>query len=157
MQRSGRKNLRLQEKLDAIQREISRVETDIKGISRAVDTSDPEEAFRRLKQVPGVPVAAIPVTRMPQMAGQRQSPEELPEVQMSSNSVYRGATGIPEATGMAAMPKVTPDQRFATYFGSGNLHSVRPLRQERRVQRNKALFMVCIAVLLIFWVIKMIL
>jgi len=116
MQRPGRKNLRLQEKLDAIQREIARVEGDIKGISN-----------------------------------------EFPERQPGSTPVYRGTAGAPDDGLTAPVPRTVPDQRFTTYFGSSGLHSVRPLRQERRVQRNKAIFMLCIAGLVIFLVLKMIL
>jgi len=158
MQRPGRKNLRLQEKLDAIQREIARVEGDIKGISSAVDVPDQDEALRRLKQVRGLtPTPLVPASRPFATGSSREGAEEFPERKPGSTPVYRGTEDTPDDGLTAPVPRTVPDQRFTTYFGSSGLHSVRPLRQERRVQRNKAIFMLCIAGLVIFLVLKMIL
>jgi hypothetical protein len=158
MQRPGRKNLRLQEKLDAIQREIARVEGDIKGISSAVDAPDQDEALRRLKQVRGIaPTPLVPTSKPFATGSARQDADEFPERQPGSTPVYRGAAGVPDGGLTEPVPRTVSDQRFTTYFGSSGLHSVRPLRQERRVQRNKAIFMLCIAGLVIFLVLKMIL
>jgi hypothetical protein len=54
------------------------------------------------------------------------------------------------------LPRPVPDQRFQTYFGTGSLHSVRPLRQERQVQRNKAIIMLILAAMLVYGVINLI-
>jgi len=43
------------------------------------------------------------------------------------------------------------DQRFADYL-STSFQSVRPLRHERRIQRNKAILMIILAGLALFWV-----
>jgi hypothetical protein len=134
MKRASRTNPRLQEKLEALQRELSRVETDIKGISRAVESSDPDQISRNLRRVNVEPTlrdvpAARDIARMP--APVMEEMDDVPA------------------------PKPVPDQRFATYFGTGSLHSVRPLRQERRVQRNKAVVMLILATLILYGVIKM--
>jgi len=157
MQQSGRKNPRLQEKLDAIQREISRMESEIKGISRAVETPDSIEALRRLKQVPGL---ASPVTPVIKPAASDLSGTSLAEdvsVRYSSPGMPdRLRPCLPDESASLQIHKPIPDQRFNTYFGTGSLHSVRPLRQERRVQRNKAIFMLIVAGLLIVLVLKLI-
>jgi len=141
MPRSRPVNPRLQEKLNALQRELTRVETDIKGISRAVEAPDPDEAMRRLRRVSttALPPGAAPAAR----TGYFEAPKPP-----------TGVTLAP-AEGEAGLPKPVADQRFATYFGSGSLHSVRPLRQERRVQRNKAIVMLILAALLLYSVAKM--
>lgn len=154
MQRPGRKNPRLQGKLDAIEREISRMESEIRGISRAVETPDSMEALRRLKQVHGTGSNIItPTSGTPGVL--------VPEGSTSSRFAVSGvptrpAQAVVDAVTAVQLPKAVPDQRFNTYFGTGSLHSVRPLRQERRVQRNKAIFMLIIAGLLIVMVLKMI-
>ncbi|MBN1672973.1 MAG: hypothetical protein JXR37_18150 [Kiritimatiellae bacterium] len=45
------------------------------------------------------------------------------------------------------------DQRFATYFMSGGLKSMAPMRVERRIQRNRAILMIIIlaVVAFMFW------
>jgi len=146
MQRVRRKNPRLQEKLEALQREIARVEHDIKGISHAIESPDPDRAIRRLRKVVGE-IPPVNVTAWP--AAQESSRVGVPE---------KAAEVYPEqgAAEDMSIPRPVPDQRFQTYFGTGSLHSVRPLRQERRVQRNKAIIMLILAALLLYWVIPLI-
>ena len=146
MQRVRRKNPRLQEKLESLQREIARVERDIKGISHAIESPDPDQAIRRLRKVvgeiPPVEMIAKPTAQEPFRTGRMEKPVEVAPL---------------EGCGADMMiPKPIPDQRFQTYFGSGSLHSVRPLRQERRVQRNKAIIMLILAALLLYGVINLI-
>lgn len=141
MPRTERKNPRLQEKLDAIQREISRVESEIQGISRAVETPDSIEVLRRLKQVQG----GSP-------AGGVESPRPLPR----ETGPVRAIPVITDEAGILPIPKPQADPKFNTYFGTGSLHSVRPLRQERNVQRNRAIFMSVVAILVIMLVLKLI-
>jgi len=44
-------------------------------------------------------------------------------------------------------------KKFANYFMAGHFQNLRPLRQESRIVRNKAIFMVILVLLLIFWLI----
>ncbi len=145
MQRVRRKNPRLQEKLESLQREIARVEKDIKGISHAIESPDPDQAIRRLRKV----VGEIP----PAEEAQWPTGPEVPR-----NAVGRSdKLAVPPPDGPdVVIPRPVPDQRFQTYFGTGSLHSVRPLRQERRVQRNKAIIMLILAVAFLYTVIKLI-
>jgi hypothetical protein len=53
--------------------------------------------------------------------------------------------------------KLPADQRFVNYFVTGGLHSVRPLRQERRIQRSKAILMSVIAAAVLYGVISLLL
>ncbi len=143
MQRARRKNPRLQEKLESLQREIARVEHDIKGISHAIEGPDSDRAIRRLRKVVGeIPpldmLLGNPVQEPPRVGGSMEKPAAPPMV--------------PTMSGDMMVPKPVPDQRFQTYFGTGSLHSVRPLRQERRVQRNKAIIMLILAALLLYGV-----
>jgi len=145
MKRASRANPRLQEKLEALQRELSRVETDIKGISRAVEASNPDQVARTLRRVNIEPAFRdAPVARA-MMQGKTR--DDLSDARIPCSTM--------EEMDDNPLPKPAPDQRFATYFGTGSLHSVRPLRQERCVQRNKAVVMLVLAALILYGVIKM--
>lgn len=146
MQRGRRKNPRLQEKLESLQREIARVEQDIKGISKAIEGPDPDRAIRRLRKV----VSEIPQEDLAAWASP-QEPSRMPRVDKPLQP-----HPIQEPNADVVLPKPMPDQRFQTYFGTGSLHSVRPLRQERRVQRNKAIIMLILALFILYGVINLI-
>lgn len=152
MRRVERKNQRLQERMLALQNEIRSLDGSIHALSKAVQNPDRDDALRRLRQVGGEGRGAgdaAPLDRAPARDRQelqqqswggevspQQSPVEPPEREMP-------------------LPKAGPDQKFASYFVTGGLHSVRPLRQEKRVQRNKAIFMLIVAILLLYGVIQL--
>lgn len=146
MQRVRRRNPHLQEKLESLQREIARVEKDIKGISSAIESPDPDRVIRRLRKVvgetPSADLSDWPAAQESKSAGRAEKPALVSPLREMADDMV--------------IPKPLPDQRFQTYFGTGSLHSVRPLRQERRVQRNKALVMLFLAILLLYGVINLI-
>ena len=47
----------------------------------------------------------------------------------------------------------TVRKKFANYFMAGHFQNLRPLRQESRIVRNKAIVMVILVLALIFWLI----
>jgi hypothetical protein len=153
MQRSARKNQRLQERLSAIQNELSRVEGDIRTVSKAVEDPDREKALRRLKQFSAeaereaaVESRVVPAAETP--AGRADFFEK-------AATPVGGMAGDHGDGRDAFVSKPPPDQRFAQYFVTGGLHSVRPLRQERREQRNRAIIMAVIAAFVLYGVISM--
>lgn len=153
MQRSARKNQRLQERLSAIQHELSRVEGDIRTVSKAVDDPDREKALRRLKQL------SVEAERESAMEARVVSAGEPPAARaglFEKESPPAGGLAGEYGAGRDVPGSKQPvDQRFAQYFVTGGLHSVRPLRQERRVQRNKAIIMAVIAAVVLYGVISM--
>lgn len=140
MERSDRKNVRLRERLDTLRREIGAVEKDIHDLHKAVKNPEKQSAMRRISKAAEEREARV-AERPAAPAPSAQPPAaELPvEVPADDGSV----------------PKLSPDQRFASYFVTGSLHSVRPLRTERRIQRNKAIVMVIIAILVAYGVISL--
>jgi hypothetical protein len=144
MQRARRRNPRLQEKLESLQREIARVEKDIKGISHAIESPDPDQAIRRLRKVVG------------EIPSAEESQWLVPQESTRNVRAERNTGSAPDAPDVV-IPRPVPDQRFQTYFGTGSLHSVRPLRQERRIQRNKAIVMSILALAFLYSVFKLIL
>ncbi|MEI6514492.1 MAG: hypothetical protein WCO77_00820 [bacterium] len=157
MRRAGRTNPRLQEKLDALQRELDRVQNDIKGISKAVETPDQDQALKQLRRVTGLPLKGEANLARPAAEGiLKDSTDAIADKQQLMVAGLRPVQNFPAETGDMRVPKAVTDQRFTTYFGSGSLHSVRPLRQELRVQRNRALLMLFLAIVFLYGVYKMI-
>lgn len=152
MQRNVRKNQRLQERLSAIQHELSRVEGDIRTVSKAVEDPDREKALRRLKQLS---VEAEREAALEARVVQAGEPPAARAEFLEKEPPAGGLAGENGAGRDVLVPKPPVDQRFAQYFVTGGLHSVRPLRQERRVQRNKAIIMAVIAAVVLYGVISM--
>ena len=153
MTQAGRKASRLQEKLDSIQREIARVDGEIKGIAQAVETRDPGDSLRRLRQMPlsGAPPAG---PRRADMDPVVSVPRDELLVPPGTGAGGRLPVARVDETDLLTIQKPAPDARFNTYFGTGSLHSVRPLRQERRTQRNRAIFMLVVAIICIIVVLR---
>lgn len=153
MRRSYSANSRLQQRIQELQREISQVESGIKGISRAVEIGDPEKAVRRLSKLEAKLEETATAAPAPDRARIPPSaPLEPPEI---ARRPAPPRDVLPEEEEVP-LPKAATGERFANYFASGSLHSIRPLRQERRVQRNKAIIMLILAVLVLYGVISMI-
>ncbi len=137
MKRVPPKNAKLQERIAALQRELARVEGTIEELDHAVQTPDRESAVARLRELTAPPREAAPPKPSPsQAAPVRDEPPTAEELE-------------------AGLPKIARDRRFASYFVTGSLQSVRPLRTERRLQRNKAILMVIIAAVLLYGVISL--
>jgi hypothetical protein len=141
MDRSEQKNARLKERLDRLRREIGVVEKDIHDLHRAVQHPERQSAMRRLSKMTESRESRPAQTSVPPA----QPPQTGPE--------FAGGQVLDEE----GVPKMSPDQRFASYFVTGSLHSVRPLRTERRIQRNKAIVMVIVAIVLVYGVISLLL
>lgn len=148
MSRSLQKNSRLQARIAALERELRQVGSSIDQLDRAVSHPDREAAVRQLRDA----------------AERRQRREVEPEAEEDPSAVD---SGDPAVESSAPSPSTGPDaeavdssrsardDRFASYFVTGSLQSVRPLRTERKIQRNKAIFMVVVAVVVVYGVIHL--
>lgn len=148
MTRTARKSSRLQERLEALSRDISRVEGQIKGVSHAVKTQADPAAARRAG---GGGLSGAPLTGRSELStttGAMALDERGPVFR--AGPAPRGVPVVPDELNAGLLPKPVPDPRFNTYFGTGSLHSVRPLRQERKTVRNRAIFMFVVAVIVFF-------
>lgn len=149
MQRTGRKNPRLKARVEELDRELARMDAEIRAISKAADHPDRESALRRLQSL---------------AAEQGRAREPQPNRASARTEGVSERNEAPDTRSAEPQGLVTPesisrggaDPRFANYFVTGSLHSVRPLRQERRVQRNKAIFMLIVAIALLFLFFSMI-
>ena len=158
MRHVERKNQRLQERMLALQREMVQLDSSIDALSKAVESPEREEALRRLRQLRGASGEGTVATRSERPMAVRSHSvihEDLSEqaASITEEGPYDEERENPDVD--MIVPKTGQDKRFANYFVTGGLHSVRPLRQEKRVQRNKAIMMLIIAVLLLYGVINL--
>jgi hypothetical protein len=152
MKRQVRKNSRLQARIEELQRELDHVESNIEQLDQAVNTPDRESALRRVRRI---------TERQVRREDDLPRPPLKPEPTPAFAPVVPAAEGPLGAT-MGEGPEVgvtrpVPDRRFASYFVTGSLQSVRPLRTERRIQRNKAIIMVVFALILLYGVLTVLL
>ena len=153
MQRSELKNSRLKARVEALSRELSRVEEEMQALSKAARHPEREAAARRLRRVTEEQeqARATQEARMPAETGFATRPEPASPAARDLRS--EAGTGAP--TGGDQTPRNLPDPRFANYFVTGGLQSVRPLRQERRVQRTRAIIMLSVAAILLYGVLRL--
>jgi hypothetical protein len=153
MQRTERKHPRLKDRAEALERELARMDEDIRALSKAAAHPDRDSALRRLQRF------SVQKDRAREIQSSRMSGRMEGGSREPSSESHPGDPQQPGVSGMATPGAVPPggtDPRFAQYFVTGSLHSIQPLRQERRVQRNKALIMLFFAIVLLYGVFNLI-
>jgi hypothetical protein len=163
---SGRKSA-LERRLKDLQKEADLVRSDIKALNRVVKNPDgggrlPKLRSERAREPVAPPVREDPVSRA-RTQGREPAPpagshDDLFDVPPRVEPVRGWGRPAPAATleepasGARSKP-VAKDERFANYFSSGGfLGGSRPLKQEKNVQRNKAVFMIGVVIVVFFWV-----
>jgi len=122
----------LAKRIKALNRELAAVDSDLKALSkgRAKDSRRTPARGGRAEESAGARPPHPP--EGPDGAGQAETPDSVEEEVRRIGSRIR-------------------DKRFADYL-STSFQTVRPLRHERRIQRNKAILMAVLAALALFWV-----
>ena len=141
-------------RMKALKKELSLLDSSIRTLSKDVEKKGIPPELRRLReevdyqsQVMGTPWAA-------------DSPDD--DSQVGASGHVKRATKTGKNTRKAAVARVEEervirqrgkdirDERFTDYL-SGTFQSAQPLRQERGVQRNRAIVTAIIAVLGLIW------
>jgi hypothetical protein len=147
MRDGSKKDSALDRRLREIEDEIHAVRRNVKVHLRTLKKADAAMIPHGVR-----PPAAPADTRRPAIS--RGSPHEETAAPPAGGGALTGAGAERGAVWTEKeVTKPDADRRFANYFVSGNLDSVRPLRQERRLWRNKAIAMVVIVLLVLAWVI----
>ena len=174
------KKTALERRLKELKKESELVREDIKAFSKAVKNPEGVTVMPRLKsarlearRVPP-PTRRDPVSTPPEPSPAEIKPPEPKPAGAGSDlfdwapravQLGRQADGLPpKVVGEALSPQaggarnkaVMKDQRFAQYFSSGNFLGGRPLRQEKSVQRNKAVFMIVVVIIFAFSVFRLV-
>jgi hypothetical protein len=152
-----RKNSALNRRIKELEKEIASLNGDIKVLSKVAKSG---------ARVVGVPVPAV-VAQQREVAQQEVQPEyhapaHQPETRMPASVLKqpsieytqpRSQLDQTSRKAQADRDQITRDGRFATYLMSRDFHDVRPLRHERHIQRNKAIFMVVVMVVILLYLV----
>jgi hypothetical protein len=163
MDRPRQKNTLVRRRVADVERELAQVQENIRALAKAAERPDGGDLFRKLPDVTPLPertLAAVPAK--PDSRSQVAAAAKPKQAELFGTVPQAGVTmqpgAIPQRPAAASKPApAEKDPRFANYFVTSGLQAVRPLRQERRIQRNRALLMVIIAAILLFGVIKFLL
>ena len=157
----------LERRLKDLEKEARLVQGDIKSLSRALRKPEEISAIPRLKSIHPEyvkpPSRRDPILAEPPRETSEPEEEEAGEPQ-GGEDLFSWAprnTGRPEVPdpgqqidiqGPRPRQAVSGDKRFANYFTSGTFITPRPLRTEKNVQRNRAIGMIILLVLVGLWV-----
>ena len=158
-------------RLQELQREMSKVGTDIKSLSRYAKAKANGSAHA---PAPGNPQLTVPesgttIGAAPAVVGSstgvqpRSSvPDDLLSQEQNSEKSGKESQFFPDDAargGSGDMPlfeqrnplSATGREKFANYFMAGHFTNLRPLRQEKRIVRNKAIVMSVLVVIALVW------
>jgi len=169
------KKTSLENRLKELKKESELVREDIKLLSKAVKNPDEVNSLPRLKSLRHEERRVPPPTRKDPVSAPREPPQPAPKSADAGGELFdwapradqrdRQAAGIspkvigqslPEPAGGPKNKAVMKDRRFANYFSSGNFLGGRPLKQEKSVQRNKAVFMIVVVIIVAFIVFSLV-
>ena len=142
-------------RIKELQKEMERVQGEMKAASRPETAKPPMPGRRipfqgeRLGTEPLVPAAPEPVFGTKPPLGQAEN--DL--FAHASRQSQAADSSYPSLFDQQDTNPQTVRKKFANYFMAGHFQNLRPLRQESRVVRNKAIVMVILVLALIFWLI----
>jgi hypothetical protein len=154
MVRKIKKNIALENRRKELDEELQSIRRELRRKRReAQNLPDPVAVLRRIwtgsEEMPESPRATAPG-----MTGQPPAVEQ-PVV---ANRAERPDTSL-EGEGGGEVRSSGPirrgDARFASYFVTGGLHGIKPLRHEKRILRNRAIawIVLCLFIIITVYVI----
>lgn len=171
---AGKKSL-VERRLKELKKESELVREDIKVLAKVVNNPKDANGIPRLKSLRFDERRVPPPTRKDPVAASREPSQpvqkpagpggELFDWAPQAEKMDRQAAGqppkvigpsLPEPVGDPKNKAMAKDERFVNYFSSGNFLGVRPMRKEKNVQRNKAVFMVVVVIIVAFSVIRLV-
>ncbi len=146
---SKKQETAFERKLKEIELEKRRVQNEIKSLSKAMKRGEvpPSPSVTRM------PPRHVPASGKPEEESPaKESAGELFAWNKEKEAAHHPKTEAPGksmGSPLVAEKKrpVYGDERFSNYFSAGGFKSPMPARQERSVQRNKAIFMIVLVIL----------
>ena len=156
-------------KLQDLERQRELIESDIRSLSKSMRKLDeggglPPLRTRSLESAPAPATRGSSATAAADSPARRREPVSAPTPDLALGTLA-GDEGPSPATELAREPEDLPSPsplvvdtrrrstqappRFANYFASGSFGKSRPLAEERRIQRNKAIFMIIVVLLVV--------
>jgi len=172
MRKSSKRRHSFERRIKDLSKESGLLREDIRALSRFVKNPEIQDSFPRLKSDRYTAPVVRPRTRVDPV-DENVLPEpgaSVDGVTAVGQNVHLGPAG---KNRVQAPPRIDPssrvesdaqvkrtvprDERFASLFSSGGfLGGPVPVRQEKSVQRNKAIFMIVIVVIVLFIVLQLI-
>jgi len=151
-----KKKSAIDRRLQELQKEMSKVGTDIKSLSRYAKAGGPvlvPESKKALEA--GLSAAESPGDPQTRASG----PDDLLSQEQNGekkstffpDSDVKGRNGDMPLFEPRAQISATGREKFANYFMTGHFTNLRPLRQERRIVRNKAIIMSVLVIIALVW------
>jgi hypothetical protein len=163
------KKTSMERRLKELKKESELVREDIKVLSKAVNNPAEVNSLPRLKSLRHEERRVPPPTRKDPISAPREPLPPVPKPASADGELFdwvpraeqmdRQTAGKPpnwigqSLPGPAGSPKnkaVMKNHRFASYFSSGNFLGGRPMKKEKNVQRNKAVFMIIVVIIFMF-------
>ena len=147
-------------KANVIDRRIKELRKEMERVRGQMKTAARPGAAQSSLPAPRVSAAAEPVFGAKPPLGRTEN-------DLFARAAHQSEAGKAEATGrpfagdsgyplLFDQPDTNPQtvrKKFANYFMAGHFQNLRPLRQESRIVRNKAIVMVILVLALIFWLV----
>lgn len=162
-----KKESAIDRRLQELQKEMSKVGTDIKSLSRYAKTKingsahapAPGNARAAAPEAESARAAPSPVNSnkgvqppssvSDDLLSQEQNSEK--ESPFFPDDAARGGSGDMPLFEPRSPLSTTGREKFANYFMAGHFTNLRPLRQEKRIVRNKAIVMSVMVVIALIW------
>ena len=140
-------------RINELRKEMERVQGEMKTAARPV-VPYPRMPAPRVPAVPG-PVFGVkpPLGQTENDLFAHAARQTDPGKAEVTGHPFAGDKGYPSLFDQPDNNPQTVRKKFANYFMAGHFQNLRPLRQESRIIRNKAIFMVIAVLALIFWLI----
>jgi hypothetical protein len=152
-------------RLQELQKAMGKVDTDIKSLSRYAKANGPALAPAPGNARVAAPeteralAAPSPVNSDPGVPPQSSVPDDLLSQEQNSekesplfpDDAARGGSGDMPLFEPRSPLSTTGREKFANYFMAGHFTNLRPLRQEKRIVRNKAIVMSVLVVIALVW------
>ncbi len=161
-----KKTSAIDRRLEELRREMARVGTELKSVSRYA-----KETGKASASVAGAGQDTMRTPPAPAAAREQPAPVFAPENQVGlpgAENEVSSAPGMDKSVSDAALSSgvnagdlplfeqrsplsMTGREKFANYFMAGHFSNLRPLRQEKRIIRNKAIVWIVLVVLALVW------
>ena len=162
-----KKESAIDRRLQELQKEMGKVGTDIKSLSRYAKTKAggpafvpaPGNARVAAPQTERADAASSPVNSSTDVQPRPAVPDDLLSQEQNSakespffpDDAAKGGSGDMPLFEPRSPLSATGREKFANYFMAGHFTNLRPLRQEKRIVRNKAIVMSVLVVIALVW------
>ncbi len=150
----------LTRRIREIERERKTIERDLRLLNKAIKKpgtyQDPRRPAGGQELTEAEPAPARQETAAAPSADELFPDAQRPQTPGGSSLRSRpGATPSDPEPNLAERErsKLEGDHRFANYIVAGNVDGIRPLRHERSVQRNRAILMIVVVLIVLVWVV----